>query len=124
VAGSKTNERVKWAKQLTEPAAKAITLQGVLSGSDNWSPKTGTSSFTNMNEAAQAPIVLWPNGAPGAVGKDPVDVPTLIPFLPLKIKRPVRQSSFAREAVTVTWPTMKVRRWRNGLTRSASRPSS
>jgi len=27
------------------------------------------------------PIVLWPAGAPGAVGSDPVDVPTLTPFL-------------------------------------------
>ena len=85
-AGAKPNDRVKWAKQLTEAAAKVITLQGVLSGSDNWNPKTGTVSFTNMNEAAQAPIVLWPDGAPGAVGKDALDIPTLTPFLPLKEK--------------------------------------
>ena len=85
-AGAKPNERVKWAKQLTEAAAKVITLQGVLSGADNWNPKTGTVSFTNMNEAAQAPVILWPDGAPGAVGKDAVDIPTLTPFLPLKEK--------------------------------------
>lgn len=84
--GSKPNERVKWAKQLTEAGAKMITLQTVLSGADNWNPKTGTTSFTNMNEAAQTPIVLWPDGAPGAVGKDPVDIPTLTPFLPLPEK--------------------------------------
>lgn len=27
-----------------------------------------------------APIILWPNGAPGAVGKEPVDVPTITYF--------------------------------------------
>ncbi len=36
------------------------------------------------NIAAQQPIVLWPEGAPGAVGRDPLDVPTLTPYLPLK----------------------------------------
>jgi pectinesterase len=84
--GAKPNERVKWAKQLTEAEAKIITMQHVLSGADNWNPKTGTASFTNMSEAIQTPIVLWPGGAPGAAGKDPVDVPTLTPFLPLKEK--------------------------------------
>jgi acetyl esterase/lipase len=84
--GAKPNERVKWAKQLTEADAKTITMQRVLAGADNWNPKTGTSSFTNTNEAAQTPIVLWPDGAPGALGKDALDVPTLTPFLPLKEK--------------------------------------
>jgi acetyl esterase/lipase len=30
----------------------------------------------------QAPIPLWPDGAPGALGKEPKDIPTLTPFLP------------------------------------------
>ena len=34
----------------------------------------------------QTPIVLWPEGAPGALGKEPVDIPTLTPYLPLKEK--------------------------------------
>jgi len=84
--GAKPNERVKWARQLTDAEAKIITVQRVLSGPDNWNPKTGTSSFTNMPEAAQPAMVLWPDGAPGAVGKDPEDIPTLTPFLPLKEK--------------------------------------
>jgi pectinesterase len=84
--GAKPAERVKWAKQLTEAEAKVITLQRVLGGADNWNPKTGTSSFTNMNPANQTPIVLWPDGAPGALGKEDVDIPTLTPFLPLKEK--------------------------------------
>lgn len=43
------------------------------------------SSLTRAgNIAAQQPIVLWPEGAPGAVGRDPLDVPTLTPYLPLK----------------------------------------
>jgi pectinesterase len=85
-AGAKTTERVKWAKQLTDAEAKAITLQRVLAGADNWNPKTGTTSFTNMTPASQTPIVLWPDGAPGALGKEAVDIPTLTPFLPLKEK--------------------------------------
>jgi len=28
------------------------------------------------------PILLWPGGAPDAVGKEPLDVPTLTPYLP------------------------------------------
>lgn len=84
--GAKPTERVKWAKQLTEAEAKLITLQRVLGGADNWNPRTGTASFTNLNEAAQTPMVLWPDGAPGAVGKDAVDSPTLTPFLPLNEK--------------------------------------
>ena len=31
---------------------------------------------------AQAPIVLWPGGAPNAVGTEEVDVPTLTPYQP------------------------------------------
>ena len=30
----------------------------------------------------QPPLVLWPDGAPGALGKEPKDIPTLTPFLP------------------------------------------
>ena len=84
--GAKTNERVKWARQLTDAEAKSITIDRVLAGNDHWNPKTGTSSFTNALALAQAPIVLWPDGAPGALGKDPTDVPTITPFLPLKEK--------------------------------------
>ena len=29
-----------------------------------------------------SPVVLWPDGAPGALGKEPADVPTLTPYLP------------------------------------------
>ena len=85
-SGAKPNQRVKWAKQLTEAEAKAITMQRVLSGPDDWNPKTGASSFTNMTAASQTSIVLWPDGAPGAVGKEAIDIPTLTPFVPLKEK--------------------------------------
>ncbi len=37
--------------------------------------------------APETPIALWPGGAPGALGSEPVDVPTLIPYLPPKEKR-------------------------------------
>ena len=35
---------------------------------------------------SEAPLVLWPGGAPGAVGNEPGDIPTLTPYLPLKEK--------------------------------------
>lgn len=34
--------------------------------------------------AAEKPIVLWPNGAPGALGTAAKDIPTLTPYLPAK----------------------------------------
>ena len=38
--------------------------------------------FMNFAEAQTTPIVLWENGAPGAIGKEPADIPTLTPYLP------------------------------------------
>lgn len=38
------------------------------------------------NAAPDTPIVLWPGGAPGALGNDPVDIPTLTTYLPSKDK--------------------------------------
>lgn len=35
----------------------------------------------SVRAAPEAPIVLWPDGAPGAVGKSPTDIPTLTPYL-------------------------------------------
>jgi len=32
--------------------------------------------------AAEKPITLWPDGAPGALGTTPKDIPTLTPYLP------------------------------------------
>lgn len=40
----------------------------------------------SVNAAPETPIVLWPDGAPGAVGKAPTDIPTLTPYLALKEK--------------------------------------
>jgi acetyl esterase/lipase len=36
--------------------------------------------------AQTSPINLWPNGAPGAVGKEPEDIPTITPFFAPKDK--------------------------------------
>ena len=33
-------------------------------------------------DTAHAPILLWPNGAPGALGDTPLDKPSLAPYLP------------------------------------------
>lgn len=43
-------------------------------------------ALTKQIAAQTAPIVLWTEGAPGAVGKELADVPTLTPFLPPKEK--------------------------------------
>jgi acetyl esterase/lipase len=46
-----------------------------------------TALFTPLVKGApETPIVLWPGGAPGALGSEPVDVPTLTPYLPPKEK--------------------------------------
>ncbi|MBA2733242.1 MAG: alpha/beta hydrolase [Acidobacteria bacterium] len=39
-----------------------------------------------VESAAQQPIVLWSGGAPGAVGREPQDIPTLTLYLPPKEK--------------------------------------
>ena len=39
-----------------------------------------------VNGAPETPIVLWPAGAPGAIGNEPRDIPTLTPYLPAKEK--------------------------------------
>src|SRR3712207_3894091 len=44
--------------------------------------------FVALAEARAAePIVLWPEGAPGAQGREPADVPTLTPYVPPKESR-------------------------------------
>lgn len=40
----------------------------------------------SVNAAPETPIVLWPAGAPGAVGTAPTDIPTLTPYLAPKEK--------------------------------------
>jgi len=40
------------------------------------------SSLVLSPAEVQAPIPLWPNGAPGALGKTTNDIPTLTPYLP------------------------------------------
>jgi len=39
-----------------------------------------------MANPPQKPIVLWPAGAPGAVGNEAADIPTLTPYLPPREK--------------------------------------
>ena len=37
-----------------------------------------------LKAAPESPIILWPAGAPGAVGHEPADIPTLTPYFPPK----------------------------------------
>jgi len=39
-----------------------------------------------MVKGAETPIVLWHGGAPGAVGNETIDIPTLTPYLPPRDK--------------------------------------
>jgi len=41
-----------------------------------------TVSLAQSPSNPQSPVVLWPDGAPGALGKDDKDIPTLTPFWP------------------------------------------
>lgn len=41
-------------------------------------------ALMSNSKAQTAPIVLWENGAPNAVGKEPLDIPTMTPFLASK----------------------------------------
>ena len=43
-------------------------------------------AMTNSRNFVDEPIILWPDGAPGAAGKEPLDIPTLTPYLPAKEK--------------------------------------
>ncbi|WP_111308123.1 alpha/beta hydrolase [Confluentibacter sediminis] len=44
-------------------------------------------SSTTFGQQLEAPIVLWPNGAPGATGTSDEDKPAIIPFIPDSNKR-------------------------------------
>src|SRR5256884_2209558 len=46
---------------------------------------SGSSAMGTADNSGE-PIILWPNGAPGAVGKEPNDIPTLTPYFPAKEK--------------------------------------
>jgi acetyl esterase/lipase len=37
-------------------------------------------AFAAASKGQGAPIVLWENGAPNAIGKEPLDIPTITPF--------------------------------------------
>jgi acetyl esterase/lipase len=40
-------------------------------------------------QAAETPVLLWPEGAPGALGTADKDVPTLTPYLPSNVAAPI-----------------------------------
>ena len=41
-----------------------------------------TPTANSQSRLGSTPIVLWPSGAPGAVGNQPEDIPTLTPYTP------------------------------------------
>jgi acetyl esterase/lipase len=58
-------------------------------------------SFLMLSRAEmQTPIRLWPNGAPGALGTNATDIPTLTPYLP----DPIPQGGTTTRAAMVICP--------------------
>jgi acetyl esterase/lipase len=58
-------------------------------------------SFLMLSRAEmQTPIPLWPNGAPGALGTNATDIPTLTPYLP----DPIPQGGTTTRAAMVICP--------------------
>jgi acetyl esterase/lipase len=58
-------------------------LRGSLAGLFACATLLAAQSTSSPNDATSpAPILLWPNGAPGAAGDTPLDKPTLTPYLP------------------------------------------
>src|SRR5258708_18216606 len=45
---------------------------------------SATSKAWSAMTSPEPPIALWPGGAPGALGSEPVDIPTLTPYLSAK----------------------------------------
>ena len=60
--------------------------------------------------------LLWPDGAPGALGSEDADKPTITIYLPSEAAgHGHRASSSIRAAATTIWRwTMKAIRWRGG----------
>ena len=52
------------------------------------------------SSAAEKPIVLWPEGAPGALGTAAKDIPTLTPYVPAKASGAAMLLKFCRHSNT------------------------
>src|SRR6266508_141075 len=74
------HERMRWLGQ--QPAALAMAMVCAL-GAIVTMLTIGASPARAADVPANGvPVVLWPNGAPNAIGKEDVDIPTLTPFWP------------------------------------------
>ncbi len=72
------HERMRWLMSITMAA-------GLTMGTVNAERAAGTRATRTAGvdqPANGVPVPLWPAGAPNAVGAEPVDVPTLTPYLP------------------------------------------
>lgn len=67
----------------TTPAGARLNAESVASGLRELKncPLAGFLLKQTSRKTAD-PITLWPDGAPGAIGKEPADIPTLTPYLP------------------------------------------
>jgi hypothetical protein len=82
-------------------------LRGSLAGLFACATLLAAQSTSSPNDATSpAPILLWPNGAPGAAGDTPLDKPTLTPICPRKIPR-TRPSWSAPAAGMPCLPSIK-----------------
>jgi acetyl esterase/lipase len=60
------------------PIMREVPVMRAIGGAAVWVLVTAAAATA----APREPIVLWPGGAPGAVGTEAVDVPTLTPYVP------------------------------------------
>src|SRR5690242_1406710 len=57
-------------------------IAGVLLTSDARAAAPDAGAVAPERPPTGVPVVLWPNGAPNAIGKEDVDIPTLTPYWP------------------------------------------
>jgi acetyl esterase/lipase len=70
----------------TTPAGAYLNAEAVVEGLRSLRACPLNKFLMTNHDTSVAAIVLWPDGAPGAVGSEPLDVPTLTPYLPPKQK--------------------------------------
>jgi pectin methylesterase-like acyl-CoA thioesterase len=78
--GANPEKRLPWTHQLTEEQAKAITIQKVLGGSDNWDP-------ANADATEAAPPIFATPTVPAEIPK--LNLPNVTPTTLPSIPRPV-----------------------------------
>ena len=75
---TKSNMNRRWVLKSAATTVFAGGLVQALTAQTSATPKPAT----QQTSAAEEPMLLWPQGAPGALGTAPADRPTLTPYVP------------------------------------------